>query len=65
MCRHDLGTGVIERSSTSHMDDVIDNSVSTFDTMSVFVMIRGGIVNKGCVITKTFLGMIISVEFFH
>jgi hypothetical protein len=46
------------------MDDVIENSVSTFATIPMAVTIEGGIVNRGCVITKTFLGMIALVEFF-
>ena len=33
MYRHGLGTRVIERSSMSHMDDVIDMSMSTFATV--------------------------------
>jgi adenine/guanine phosphoribosyltransferase-like PRPP-binding protein len=55
---------MIERSSTCHIDDVIDTSVSTFATIPMVVTIEGGIVNRGCVITKTFLGMIALVEFF-
>jgi hypothetical protein len=49
----------------SHMSDVIDISMSTFGTMPSALTIGGGVVNEGCVITKTFLGMIVLVEFFY
>ena len=61
MYRHGLGTRVIERSSMSHMDDVIDMSMSTFATMPMAVMIGGGMVNEDHVITKIFQGMMILV----
>ena len=61
MYRHGLGTRVIERSSMSHMDDVIDMSMSTFATMPMAVTIEGGIVNEDHVITKIFQGMMILV----
>jgi len=54
MHRHGLGTRVIERSSMSHMNDVIDMSMSTFAAMPPAVTIGRGIVNSGRVITKTF-----------
>ena len=53
MYRHGLGTQVIERSSTSHMNDVIDIAMSTFEAISPVVTIGGGIVNWDRVITKT------------
>ena len=61
MYRHGLGTRVIERSSMSHMDDVIDMSMSTFATMPMAVTIGGGIVNEDHVITKIFQGMMVLV----
>jgi hypothetical protein len=44
------------------MDDVIETSFSTFETMPMAVTIGGGIVNRDHVITKTFLGMIVLLE---
>ena len=61
MYRHGLGTRLIERSSMSHMDDVIDMAMSTFATMPMAVMIGGGMVNEDHVITKIFQGMMILV----
>ena len=37
----------IERSSTSHMNDVIDMDMSTFEATSPAVMIGGGVVELG------------------
>jgi hypothetical protein len=62
---HGLGTWVIERPSMSHIDDVIDTSVSTFSTMPPAVTIGRGVVNMGHLITKTLLGMIVLVELFY
>ena len=45
MYRHGLGTQVTERLSMSHMDDVIDMMMSTFETMPSAVMIGGGVAN--------------------
>ena len=45
MYRHGLGTQVTERLSTSHMDDVIDMVMSTFEAMLSSVTIGGGIVD--------------------
>ena len=61
MYRHGLGTREIERSSMSHMDDVIDMSMSTFATIPMAVTIGGGIVNKVHAITKIFQGMMVLV----
>lgn len=61
MYRHGLGAQVIERSSMSHINDVIDILMSTFATMPPAVAIGGGIVNWGRVIAKTFLGIIVLV----
>ena len=54
---------MIERSITNHMNDVIDVETSTFATISPPVKIGGGVVNKDRVITKTFFGIIVLVEF--
>ena len=54
MYRHGLGTQETERSSMSHMDDVIDMSMSTFEAMPMAVTIGGGIVDWDRVITKTY-----------
>ena len=54
MYRHGLGTREIERSSMGHMNDVIDTTLSTFEAISPAVMIGGGVVNRGRVITRTF-----------
>ena len=45
MYRHGLGTQVTERLSMSHIVDVIDILMSTFEAMPSAVMIGGGIVN--------------------
>ena len=58
---HGLGTGEIERSSMSHMNDVIDISMSTLAAIPPAMMIGGGIVNWDRVITITSLGMIVLV----
>ena len=50
-----------ERLSMSHMNDVIDITMSTFEAMSSAVTIGGGIVNWDRVITKTTLGMLVLV----
>jgi hypothetical protein len=47
-----------ERSSMGHMDDVIDTALSTFEAISLAMTIGGGLVDRGRVITKTFLGML-------
>ena len=44
MCRHGLGTQEIERSSMSHMDDVI-GMMAYLATIPMAVTIGGGIVN--------------------
>ena len=46
----------------SHMNDVIDISMSTFAAMPPAVTIGCVMVNKGRVITKAFLGIIVLVE---
>ena len=61
MYRHGLEAQVIKRSSMSHMNDVIDISMSTFAAMPLAMTIGGGIVNWGRVIAKTFLGIIVLV----
>ena len=61
MYRHGLRTQVIERSSTSHMNDVIDIAMSTSAAISPAVTIGGGIVNWDRVITETILGMLVLV----
>ena len=61
MYRHGLGTQVTKRLSMSHMNDVIDISMSTFEAMPSAVTIGGGIVNWDHVITKTILGMLVLV----
>ena len=53
MYRHGLGTQEIERSSMSHMNDVIDTALSTFEAISPAVTIGGGVVNWDRVITRT------------
>ena len=45
MYRHGLGTQVTERLSMSHIVDVIDILMSTFEAMPSAVTIGGGIVN--------------------
>ena len=45
MYRHDLRTQVTERLSMSHIVDVIDILMSTFEAMPSAVTIGGGIVN--------------------
>ena len=45
MYRHGLRTQETERSSTSHMDDVIDMVMSTFEAISSVVTIGGGVVD--------------------
>ena len=45
MYRHGLGTQVTERLSMSHIVDVIDMLMSTFEAMPSAVMIGGGVVN--------------------
>ena len=54
MYRHGLGTQEIERSSMSHMNDVIDIPMSTLEAISSAVTIGNGVVNWGRVITRTF-----------
>ena len=54
MYKHGLGTQEIERSSMSHMNDVIDISMYTFEAMPLAVTIGGDVVNVGRVITRTF-----------
>ena len=61
MYRHGLGTREIERSSMSHMNDVIDTALSTFEAISPAVTIGGGVVNWDRVITRTILGMLFLV----
>ena len=53
MYRHGLGTQEIERSSMSHMNDVTDTALSTFEAISPAVTIGGGVVNWHRVITET------------
>jgi hypothetical protein len=50
MCMHGPETQEIERSSMSHMNNVIDISMSTFASMPSATMIGGGVVNVGRVI---------------
>ena len=45
MYRHGLGTQETERSSMSHMDDVIDMVMSTFDAISSTMRTGGGVVD--------------------
>ena len=45
MYRHGLGTRITERLSMSHMNDMIDTSLSTIETTSLLVMIGLGVVN--------------------
>ena len=45
MYRHGLGTQETERSSMSHMDDMINMAMSTFEAISSAVMIGGGVVD--------------------
>ena len=45
MYRHGLGTQVTERLSMSHIVDVIDILMSTFEAMPSAMTIEGGIVN--------------------
>ena len=45
MYRHGLRTHVTERSSMSHMDDVIDIVMSTYEAISSAVTVGGGVVN--------------------
>jgi hypothetical protein len=52
MCRHSLGTQVIESLSTRHMLIVIKKTQSMFAAMPSAVTIRGGVVNWDRVITK-------------
>ena len=40
-----------ERLSMSHMDDVIDMEMSTFEITLMAVTIGGGVINRDCVIT--------------
>ena len=58
---HGLGTQVTERLSMSHIVDVIDMLISTFEAMPSHVTIDFGIVNWDRVITKTTLGMLVLV----
>ena len=51
MYRHGLGTQETERSSMSHMDDVIDWEMSTFEAMLSAVTIGGSMVDGDHVIT--------------
>ena len=46
MYRHGLGTQGIERSSMSHMNDVIDMTMSTFEIVPMAVMIGGGMTKR-------------------
>ena len=63
MCRHGLGTQDTERSSMSHMVDVINiGGMSTFETALPVVTIRGGVMDWDHVITKIVQGMTILVE---
>ena len=55
MYRHGLRTQETERSRMSHMDDVIDMLLSTFEAILSAVTIGDGIVDGGLVITKTTL----------
>ena len=61
MYRHGLETREIERSSMSHMNDVIDTALSTFEAISPAVTIGGGVANWDHVITETILGMLFLV----
>ena len=61
MYRHGLRTREIERSSMSHMNDVIDTALSTFEAISPAVTVGGGVVNWDRVITETILGMLVLV----
>jgi hypothetical protein len=47
-----------ERSSMGRKIGVIDMALSTFDITSLAMMIRGGVVEKDHVITRTVLGML-------
>ena len=40
-----------ERLSTSHMSDMIDMEMSTFESTLMAVTIGGGVINRDCVIT--------------
>ena len=61
MYRHVLGTQEIERSSMSHMNDVIDILMYILAAIPPAVTIGGGVVNWDRVITITSLGMIVLV----
>ena len=50
MCRHGLGTQETERSSMSHMDDVI-GMMAYLENILMVMSHGGGIVLKDCVIT--------------
>jgi hypothetical protein len=59
MCRHGLRNTETERSSMGHMIDMIDIVLSTFEIISPAVMIGGGVVDGGHVITITVLGILL------
>jgi hypothetical protein len=59
MYKHGLETWEIEISSMSHMDDVIDISMSTFATMPTAMTIGGGKWGLCNHLVYSFLGMMI------